>query len=473
MLSIVADSILIQTTEESILRAINEGEVDFDLRPEDTHEYAATNQFELDGCSCALGPDGSPCCQIFTVSHYREYRSQCLEMLRDQLDVLLLGQLAALTNTSDMCVRAKHQPKQRQRKYSPLQHQQVRVCSKTFAFLHAVGKKKLDAIKQHFLDHGILPRVHGNTGRMPHNTLSLLTVQTVTNFIINYAEGNGVILPGRVPGYKNTDLQLLPSSTTKRQVWMLYSNACSQSSSRAASYSTFCSLWLKLLPQVVITKPLTDLCNVCHRHSSLLIKSGNRSEAEKTQVMLCVQFVIMITMTTQVIREAEEHLLKATKERSKYIERRKMVREKAKEFFTNGLPLPGGTSTPPLTGPAVALYSFDFAQQVCSNFCMILLFHLFSIQVHYPNDPWQPGPIYFKTPRKCAIFGINNESIPYQVNYLIDEASATGKGGNVVASMLHYNFQRYGLGEKECYLYADNCVGQNKNNIVVDVSTTK
>ena len=91
-------------------------------------------------------------------------------------------------------------------------------------------------------------------------------------------------------------------------------------------------------------------------------------------------------------------------------------------------------------------------------------------KVHYPNDPWQPGPIYFKTPRKCAIFGVNNESIPRQVNYLIDEASATGKGGNVVASMLHFNFENYGLGEEECYLYADNCVGQNKNNIVVKVT---
>ena len=30
--------------------------------------------------------------------------------------------------------------------------------------------------------------------------------------------------------------------------------------------------------------------------------------------------------------------------------------------------------------------SFDFAQQM-----------------HYPSDPLQPGPIYFKTPRKCGL----------------------------------------------------------------------
>ena len=27
------------------------------------------------------------------------------------------------------------------------------------------------------------------------------------------------------------------------------------------------------------------------------------------------------------------------------------------------------------------------------------------LQVHYPSDPMQPGPVYFLTPQKCAIFG--------------------------------------------------------------------
>lgn len=36
-------------------------------------------------------------------------------------------------------------------------------------------------------------------------------------------------------------------------------------------------------------------------------------------------------------------------------------------------------------------------------------------QVHYPSDPQQPGPVYFLTPRKCAIFGVCCKSIPRQV----------------------------------------------------------
>ena len=58
---------------------------------------------------------------------------------------------------------------------------------------------------------------------------------------------------------------------------------------------------------------------------------------------------------------------------------------------------------------------------------------------------------------------------PQQVNYLIDEAVETGKGGNTVVSMLHHFLATHGLGERCVHLHADNCVGQNKNNFVMQV----
>ena len=73
----------------------------------------------------------------------------------------------------------------------------------------------------------------------------------------------------------------------------------------------------------------------------------------------------------------------------------------------------------PATNPINVQYSFDFAQQV-----------------HYPSNPLQPGPIYFLTPRKVAIFGICCEAISQQVNFIIDAACNTGKGANTVVSLL-------------------------------------
>ena len=115
-------------------------------------------------------------------------------------------------------------------------------------------------------------------------------------------------------------------------------------------------------------------------------------------------------------------------------------------------PPPPSSALPSGSGPVCVHYSFDFAQQV-----------------HYPHNPFQPGPMYFKTARKCGIFGVCCEGIPRQTTYLLDEAMDTGKGGNTVVSFLHHFFQHHSLGEVELWLHADNCTGQNKNNVMLQV----
>ena len=80
-------------------------------------------------------------------------------------------------------------------------------------------------------------------------------------------------------------------------------------------------------------------------------------------------------------------------------------------------------------------YSFDYAQQV-----------------HFPSDPLQPGPIYFLTPRKCSVFGVNCEALPRQINFLTDEAGECGKGANTVVSWNHYFSDHHGIGKKQVVL---------------------
>ena len=85
----------------------------------------------------------------------------------------------------------------------------------------------------------------------------------------------------------------------------------------------------------------------------------------------------------------------------------------------------------------------------------------------YPDDPMQPGPIYFLVQRRCGLFGVHAEGISSQINYLIDEAASTGKGANSIISYLHHYLAHYGMGEKEMHLHADNCAGQNKNSFMM------
>ena len=89
-------------------------------------------------------------------------------------------------------------------------------------------------------------------------------------------------------------------------------------------------------------------------------------------------------------------------------------------------------------------------------------------QVHYPSNPQQPGTIYFKVPRKCEIFGVCDEGNSSQINYLIDEAQSCGKGANSIESLVHHFLSNFTHGEENILLHADNCVGQNKNNTMVE-----
>ena len=62
-------------------------------------------------------------------------------------------------------------------------------------------------------------RVHGNSKRLPSSTSSVETVENVVKFIMNIAEEQALILPGRVPGFKRVDVKLLPSVLTKYSLW--------------------------------------------------------------------------------------------------------------------------------------------------------------------------------------------------------------------------------------------------------------
>ena len=84
-------------------------------------------------------------------------------------------------------------------------------------------------------------------------------------------------------------------------------------------------------------------------------------------------------------------------------------------------------------------YSYDYAQQV-----------------HYPSNPQQVGSIYFKTARKCGIFGMCCKAIPRQMNYFIDESVATGKGANTTISYINDFLQNHGAGEIDVHFHADN-----------------
>lgn len=196
---------------------------------------------------------------------------------------------------------------------------------------------------------------------------------------------------------------------------------------------TFYKLWNTYLPRVIPMKPMTDLCWTCQQNSTVLMRAANQQDSAKSAVLLA----------------AQQHLTAATTERSVYTSDIARAKECLADHGIVSLSDPSSEHWP-CSIDIMTHYSFDFAQQV-----------------HYPASPLQAGPIYFKTPRKCGIFGVIAEAVPRMVIYLLDEGLSVGKGSNCVISMVHHFFTHYGLQETICHLHADNCAGQNKNNAMI------
>lgn len=142
------------------------------------------------------------------------------------------------------------------------------------------------------------------------------------------------------------------------------------------------------------------------------------------------------------ILKIRSHLELVAKERKYY---RDIVKESKKTFADKEPCEPNSSSL-----KTSVHYSFDMAQQV-----------------HIPSNPLQPGPIYFLVPFKIGIFGVMCETVNKQVNYLIPESVSTTKGSNLIVSLFHHQLENYSFGEETMFIHADNCVGQNKNNIVL------
>jgi hypothetical protein len=118
---------------------------------------------------------------------------------------------------------------------------------------------------------------------------------------------------------------------------------------------------------------MTDLCAQYQENTTKLQRSANLSDEEKS---VCVKL-------------HQEHLDKAKSERECY----RKACEEAKDNV------------------ASFQQEFDFTHAHSKKQCTIRL-TMPSKCVYIPSNPMQPGPIYFKTPRKCGIFGVSSEAVP-------------------------------------------------------------
>ena len=110
-----------------------------------------------------------------------------------------------------------------------------------------------------------------------------------------------MLLPSRVPGYKNSDIKLLPSSMTIRGIWELYIQSASSGLLKSVVYSTFTQLWRQHLPHILVMKPMRDICWICQQNSAAIARSTNKPEEEKPAVSSLIIIIIIIIIIIPLI----------------------------------------------------------------------------------------------------------------------------------------------------------------------------
>lgn len=254
--------------------------VEYDQSENKNNITAKVQKFMQDGCGCRRGLKGSQCSDDLTEESVLNNLYNCLELSHAELDLVILANVQA-----SMTIEVIGEKRKRSPPYSFL-YQSRPICKEMFQNLYGVSKSRFQRLVDHYQTHGISLRIHGNSKRLPHNTLPQDVAEDVKNFLSNYVDENAVLLPGRIPGFKNEDIQLLSSSDTKTHVWNAFKRACEESNKQAVSYTKFTELWKQFHPNVVVAKPMTDLCFTCQQNTSKLLRAANLPEAEKFD---CVQ----------------------------------------------------------------------------------------------------------------------------------------------------------------------------------------
>ena len=214
----------------------------------------------------------SCCYRQFPRDHYEITRGNAAQLTWHELNTVLLGEIMANTFCSSLVRVEKHHHSKKDRERCCTQHfhHGNSICRTTFCFLHGISDHRLKQLRAHYISNGLVEWEHRPQQQThPENGGHKVHGEVCAAVCRGY---NAVLLPGRIPGYRRDDIKLLPCSTTKHHVWELYQDTASLLGLRSLSYSTFCKLWKKCLPNLIAARPLTDLCWKCQQNSTLIMR---------------------------------------------------------------------------------------------------------------------------------------------------------------------------------------------------------
>ena len=163
---------------------------ELDCSIEDAKERQAVDDFIARGCSCTLGKLGTSCSKQLSRCLIESTRQDCLDLTRNELDLIILSQIHSHQSIGDVGSASHHATR------STFYIHGLQLCLTTYLYVHCISRKCYQNLVKHYHEHGLSPRVHGNTKCLPANSLSTEDRDYLKTFVTNYARAHGIPLPG-------------------------------------------------------------------------------------------------------------------------------------------------------------------------------------------------------------------------------------------------------------------------------------
>ena len=237
-------------------------------------------------CECSYGHNKSPCSTTFSKNTFAEHRNQIFEMdsiNKGAVEAYIMGQLM-----SGMSVKSNGLPVYRIKN--------SRVCYQTFCFFNAISWSKLKRLQNHFKSNGFTTRDHGNLNQVPRNPSKRFDEnkrKMVEDFLKNQIMEHGIVMPGRIPYYKDYKSLRFPPELNSTTLYKKYSEALDDEDLKV-SYPTFKLYWETSCPDIGISSKYSDLCGICSNGMVDLMemaKVSDEGERDKLKKNKCKDII--------------------------------------------------------------------------------------------------------------------------------------------------------------------------------------
>lgn len=133
---------------------------------------AEVTKFLQEGCGYSRGSKGGQwCCEQFSKEVVLSNLNNCLELSHGELNLVILANIQACTNSEIIGEKRKRSSR------PSFLYLNRPICKDMFLNLYVIGYSRFRRLKEHYEEHRLSQRVHGNYKRLPHNTLPQAVTQ--------------------------------------------------------------------------------------------------------------------------------------------------------------------------------------------------------------------------------------------------------------------------------------------------------